>query len=160
MHIKCRFFSRKNLATGGWNLPQMSSTVKKRRQKYHLDAQSCPNLSILKYHLYLLLEWNESLITKCWCEPPRWIIFYIISLSKKSDRYLKNNPYPIHCIKSKKFQNLFQKYPAINDDFRKEPFPQHAKHYPFISSQCITLLIGIISSFVYEKIEKILLRKI
>ena len=27
MHIKCRYFSRKNLATGGWNHPQMPLTV-------------------------------------------------------------------------------------------------------------------------------------
>ena len=59
----------------------------------------------------------------------------------------------IRYINSKNFQNPFQKYPAINDDFRKGPFPQNAKHYPFTISQCIPLLLGVISSFVYVHVQ-------
>ena len=87
-----------------------------------------------------------------WTTEMNYFLFYFFIKKSAID-----NKKSIHIqsivFKEKKIQNPFQKYPAINDDFRKGPFPQNAKHYPFTISQCIPLLLGVISSFVYVHVQ-------
>ena len=78
MHIKCRYFSRKNLATGGEEPPpQMPLTVKKKitteiwdvfikkTQHRELDAVDGHPSMFPCFHFFAFLHWTIVMIHDC-----------------------------------------------------------------------------------------------